>query len=140
MLASVSNPREVFRSDEFLVQLAQPTSVRFSLYEHAPLAERQEKLQEAIAQRKLALTFIETGVNLSLDISTTTTSASKIEFESFPFLFNGVLCTARGHIDSHLLTGRVQFRFCEDANASRDDTECWTADQMNNLRAMGLPL
>ncbi|VDM52304.1 unnamed protein product [Angiostrongylus costaricensis] len=59
MLASVSNPREVFRSDEFLVQLAQPTNVRFSLYEHAPLTERQEKFQEAIAQRKLALVELE---------------------------------------------------------------------------------
>uniref|UniRef100_A0A158P9V1 Transposase n=1 Tax=Angiostrongylus cantonensis TaxID=6313 RepID=A0A158P9V1_ANGCA len=55
MLASVPNPREVFRSDEFLVQLAQPTNVRFSLYEHAPLSERQEKFREAITQRKLAL-------------------------------------------------------------------------------------
>ncbi|KJH45338.1 hypothetical protein DICVIV_08614 [Dictyocaulus viviparus] len=140
MLASVSNPREVFRTDEFLVLLAQPTNVRFSLFEHAPPVERREKFQEAIAQRKLALTFVEMGVNLALDISTSTSSATKIDFESFPFLFNGVLCTARGHMDSYLLTGRVQFRFCEDSNISKDATECWSSDQVNNLRAMGLPL
>ncbi|KAL6729706.1 hypothetical protein Aduo_000739 [Ancylostoma duodenale] len=140
MIASVSNPREVFRSDEFLVQLAQPSSVKFSPFEHAPLDERREKFREAMAQRKLALTFIETGVNLSLDISTSTTAGNKIDFESFPFLFNGVLCTARGHIDSHQLTGRVQFRLSEESNTARDGNEAWSAEQINNLRAMGLPL
>ncbi|RCN53232.1 hypothetical protein ANCCAN_00791 [Ancylostoma caninum] len=118
MIASVPNPREVFRSDEFLVLLAQPSSVRFSPFEHAPLEERREKFREAMAQRKLAL----------------------IDFQSFPFLFNGVLCTAQGHIDSHLLTGRVQFRLSEESNTARDGNEAWSAEQINTLRAMGLPL
>ncbi|CAJ0592518.1 unnamed protein product [Cylicocyclus nassatus] len=140
MIASVPNPREVFRSDEFLVQLAQPSNVRFSPFEHAPPEERREKFREAVTQRKLALTFVETGVNLSLDISTSTTSGNKIDFESLPFLFNGVLCTARGHMDSHSLTGRVQFRLSEETNTTRDGNEAWTTDQINNLRSLGLPL
>ncbi|ETN73693.1 hypothetical protein NECAME_00782 [Necator americanus] len=118
MIASVPNPREVFRSDEFLVQLAQPSTVRFSPFEHAPVEERRERFREAIAQRKLAL----------------------VDFESFPFLFNGVLCTARGHMDSNLLTGRVQFRLSEETNTARDGNETWSPEQINNLRTMGLPL
>ncbi|PIO75097.1 hypothetical protein TELCIR_02876 [Teladorsagia circumcincta] len=77
MLASVPNPREVFQSDEFLVQLAQQSNVRFSQSEHAPVEERREKFREAIAQRKLPLTFTDAGVNLSLDISTSNTSGNK---------------------------------------------------------------
>ncbi|KAK5968558.1 hypothetical protein GCK32_013433 [Trichostrongylus colubriformis] len=140
MLASVPNPREVFQSDEFLVQLAQQSNVRFSPSEHAPAEERREKFREAITQRKLPLTFTDAGVNLSLDISTSTTSGNKVDFESVPFLFNGVLCTARGSMDSHLLTGTVRFRLCEERNTVRDGNESWTPDQVETLRAMGLPL
>ncbi|WKX91163.1 hypothetical protein Q1695_009754 [Nippostrongylus brasiliensis] len=140
MLASVPNPREVFQSDEFLVQLAQQCNVRFSPFEHAPPDERRERFREAIAQRRLALTFTEAGVNLSLEISSSATSGNKVDFESYPFIFNGVLCTARGHMDSHLLTGSVRFRLCEEPNTVRDGNESWTAEQIENLRAMGLPL
>ncbi|XGW22679.1 hypothetical protein V3C99_005132 [Haemonchus contortus] len=140
MLASVPNPREVFQSDEFLVQLAQQSNVKFSLSEHAPVEERRERFREAIAQRKLPLTFTDAGVNLSLEIASSTTSGNKIDFESLPFLFNGVLCTARGSMDSHLLTGTVRFRLCEESNTSRDGAESWTPEQVETLRTMGLPL
>uniref|UniRef100_A0A7E4UQX4 Transcriptional regulator n=1 Tax=Panagrellus redivivus TaxID=6233 RepID=A0A7E4UQX4_PANRE len=98
------NQAEAFQNDAILTQLAQQTTIAFAGFPHARDAERRQEFVAACNRRKLPITVPSNGINLCLELASTTPSATEIAFTS-AFVFHGVCVRFTGRINKQSLTG-----------------------------------
>uniref|UniRef100_A0A8R1I7Q1 Uncharacterized protein n=1 Tax=Caenorhabditis japonica TaxID=281687 RepID=A0A8R1I7Q1_CAEJA len=87
MKRTASDQQTSFQTDYFLNQLSHFTEAKFSLFEHAPPAERRDRFRNHVEREEMPL----------------------INFRSRPFVFNGIWVKVVGTMNSESLDGRVRF-------------------------------
>ncbi|CAI2312573.1 unnamed protein product [Caenorhabditis sp. 36 PRJEB53466] len=137
MKRTTNDQQASFQSDYFLTQLSHFTEAKFSLFEHAPPAERRDRFRNHVEREEMPLTFCKMGINIPVKLEWSQTNGNEISFRSRPFVFNGIWVKVVGTMNTESLDGRVRF---ERSQQAEEEPSGLTEAEIAALRRDGLPI